>query len=148
MPLSDWGTDMPTEDSGTLAVIASGLTALASKVDNIDTRTEKLTEFMVRFDEKQRGWATKHELTEQTFTLRERDTNIEKKADRAHERIDTLSATLSVQGAALARIESAVTTSTAEQRGAWKVTRPVLGWIGGILAAVIVAYVVGRFAAG
>lgn len=138
-------------NGGALAVISNTLGELKSQLGATTKEVTTIREYMIRFDEKQRGWATKHEVGEITIGLRSDMSKVEAKAERALTRTDELSGTLGVLGAAMeglrtdiGSLRTEVTTRTAEVRGASNILRPTLAWMAAISAAILAA-VVGHF---
>lgn len=139
------------QNGGALAVISNTLGELKSQLGANTKEVTTIREYMIRFDEKQRGWATKHEVGEITIGLRSDMSKVEAKAERALTRTDELSGTLGVLGGALeglrtdiSSLRTEVSTRSAEVRGATSILRPTLAWVAAIAAA-IVAAVVGHY---
>lgn len=145
------GDDMNEhQNGGALAVISNTLGELKSQLSSVVSDQTTLREYMIRFDEKQRGWATKHEVGEITISLRSDMSKVEAKAERALTRSDENSAALSVIGNSMealrvevSGVRSDLATRTAEVRGASTVIRPTLAWAGTV-AALFLAGVLGH----
>lgn len=138
-------------NGGALAVISNTLGELKSQLGANTKEVTTIREYMIRFDEKQRGWATKHEVGEITIGLRSDMSKVEAKAERALTRTDELSGTLGVLGNSMealrtdiSSLRTEVTTRTAEVRGASSILRPTLAWMAAISAAILAA-VVGHY---
>lgn len=152
---------MPSDDlslfgnGGAVAVITEGMAALKEQLRAISEEQKKHSEFLIRYDEKQRGWATKHEVAEINLTLGGRISTVEAKAVSAHDRLDKQQASVNVGmqqvqksidelSAQISDLQGKVVTREAEVRGGWSVTRFVLSGVGAVTLVVLGA-LLGRF---
>ncbi len=137
--------------NGSAAVITAALGRLETKVDAISTETSALRLFAARTEERERGWATKHEVTAVTHRFELALAPVAAQANAAHVRLDTFADGLSVLSRQFGTMQDAVeeirdklNVERAEVRGAWKVLKPSLAWVAGISAAVVGAFLIGR----
>lgn len=130
------------KNAATLALLAQ-LTTQIGRIESQNTAIQNTLHThsveMATIREGLKTFATKLELQP-----------VANEARAAHQRIDALSGSLTVLGSkiqavedATERIERAMETREAESRGTWKVIKPSLGWILGVLATVVAAYFVG-----
>lgn len=139
------------ENGGALAVISASLGKVESAVEKVAAEQSSQREYLARFDERQRGWATKHEVGELVVSLRSDMNKVEAKAERALVRTDEHSTTLGAINSTLVKMQqdmsglrSDFNTKQAEVRGAWAVVRPGAAWLFGIAAVVVAAFFVGH----
>lgn len=143
--------DLGLGNGGAAAVITSALGKIENSITAISAEQVSQRDLLTRFDERQRGWATKHEVSETAHKLEVALAPVAAQAAQAHIRLDTLVGSLATLGGQLNTLDSKVdslivqgSTKEAEQRGSWKVLRPTLAWLTGIAAAVVAAFAAGR----
>lgn len=141
-----------TFTNGSAAVIASTLGALGEKLDKITTEQAVQKDLLTRFDERQRGWATKHELSDATNTLQRAIDPVASQATSAHNRLDGIAGSMATLGRTIEGLHSKVDllasrldVKDAEVRGAWFVGKGAVMWAAGIVTAAISAYFIGHF---
>lgn len=144
--------DVNDPNGGALAAIAGSLGEVKQVLSNVEKEQRDQRDLLTRFDERQRSWATKHELTEVRSQLMAEQTLTAQKADAAHRRMDEHKGAMTVLADALKELQGSVEAirdgmerREAEVRGAWAVVRPGAAWLMGILGVVVAAFTAGHF---
>lgn len=139
-------------NGGAAAVITGALGKLDTQLTSIIAEQVTQRDLLTRFDERQRGWATKHEVAEVSHKFDLALAPVAAQAAQAHNRLDTMVGSLGSLGSQISTIGSKLdaliskdSTQDAEVRGAWKILRPTLAWLATISAAVVGAFLIGRW---